>query len=263
MEAATEERGIDGVLDADPEIEAMLAAGVHLGHSRSKRHPAMGQFLWGVRNNIELIDLAKTKEKLDEALHFLEDLAADHKSVLFVGTRPSAKQLVEAAALATGYPYVTVRWIGGTLTNFKVIGKRIEELERLEHEQASGGFEKYPKRERMEREKDIERLCENFDGLRRLRKLPDALLIIDISHDDLAVREAARVGIPVVALTDTNTDPRRVRYPIPANDDARPSIAYMLERMRDAILRGQQRASEAALQAPTEEAAPPAGSATS
>lgn len=239
----------------DPEIEAMLSAGVHVGHIRSKRHPAMEPYLWGVRNNVELIDLTKTKEKLAEAERFLETLSAARKLILFVGTRPAAKQLVRDAAEATSSPYVTGRWIGGTLTNFAIILKRIEELERLEQEQASGGFEKYPKRERLEREKEIGRLRENFDGLRRLRKLPDVLVIIDASHDDLALREAERIGVPVVALTDTNTDPRRITYPIPANDDARPSITYILSRIRAAILRGQ----ELAARQPAEDGAETSG----
>lgn len=235
---------------ADPEIEAMLEAGAHLGHAKSKRHPAMAAFVWGVRGGVEIIDLTKTKEKLARALDFLRTAAAGSKLFLFVGTRPSAKDIVKRVASELGCPYVDRRWIGGTLTNFKVISKRVETLEGLERDLATGGLEKYPKKERIAREKDRVRLIEAFDGLRRLRRLPDALVIADIAHDELALTEARRLGIPVVALTDTNTDPRSVTYAIPSNDDARPAITYMFGRIAEAIRQGHEegalRAAEAA-----------------
>lgn len=223
----------------DPEMEAMMEAGVHLGHARSKRHPRMAPYLWGMRNNVEIIDLTKTKEKLASALAFLKQSAQEKKLFLLVGTRPSAKDIVRNAAGELGCPYVDQRWIGGTLTNFKVIRKRVETLEALEQERAAGGFEKYTKKERMKKEEEMRRLVENFDGLRRLIKLPDVLIIADISHDDLALRESRRMKIPVVALADTNTDPGSVAYAIPANDDARPALAYMFERMKTAIREGE------------------------
>lgn len=226
----------------DPEVQAMLEAGVHLGHTRSKRHPAMGEFVWAVRNNVEIIDLTKTKEKLAEALAFLKAVAGENKLVLFVGTRPTARDLVAETASALGYPYVNQRWIGGTLTNFRAILKRIETLEGMEHEKASGGLEKYTKKERLVMELEMGRLRQNFDGLRRLRKLPDVMIIIDIAHDALALREAKRIKIPVVALTDTNTDPRLVAYPIPANDDARSAIHWMLQAIALALREGQEAA---------------------
>lgn len=232
----------------DIEGTEMLEAGVHLGHLRSKRHPAMAPYVWGIRSNVEIIDLMKTKEKLVAALAFLKKLAEEGKMILLVGTRPSAKGIIRQTAEELGYPYVDQRWVGGTMTNFRVIRKRIETLEGLEHEKASGGFEKYTKKEQLELEKDMVRLVQNFDGLRRLTKSPDALVIVDISHDKIALAEAMRTGIPVVALTDTNTDPRLVAYPIPANDDARPAVIYMLNRMKAAIREGQ----EAALAAKAE-----------
>lgn len=224
----------------DSELEAMLDAGVHRGHNRSKRHPAMGQFLWGTRANVEIIDLLKTREKLAEALHFLSDIASKGKMILFVGTRPSTHELLQETAESLGYPYVNRRWIGGTLTNFKVILKRVETLESLEHDKATGGFEKYTKKERLMKEVEMSRLRQNFDGLRKLRRLPDAIVIMGIQHDTLALSEARSLGISVVALTDTNTDPRLVTYPIPSNDDARSAVRYMLERIRDAVREGQE-----------------------
>lgn len=228
----------------DPEIEAMMEAGVHLGHSRSRRNPGMTPFLWGVRNNVEIIDLAKTKECLESALAFLRERAAERKIILFVGTRPSARDLLRKTAEALGSPWVAERWIGGTLTNFRVVRQRVETLEGLEHEKATGGFEKYPKKEQIEKEREIANLTRNFDGLRRLTRLPDAVVIINIVHDGLALREARRMRIAVVALTDTNADPRLVQYPIPANDDARPAVSFMLERMAAAIRDGMQVAAE-------------------
>lgn len=234
---------------ADPEMEEMLEAGAHLGHARAKRHPAMAPYIWGMRGSVEIIDLTKTKEKLAEALAFLRAGAAEGKMVLFVGGRPSTREILAGAAEALGYPSVSRRWIGGTLTNFRVVRKRIEYLETLEREQTSGGFEKYTKKEQLEKEREIARLRERFEGLRRLTRLPDALVILDISHDDLALREAKRIGVPVVALVDTNCDPRLVAYPIPANDDARPAIRYMLGRIKAAIEEGQARAKAAEAQA--------------
>ena len=246
-----------------PEMEAMMEAGVHWGHARSKRHPAMMPYLWGTRSNVEVIDLTKTCEKLAEALVFLSERASKGKLILFVGTRPSARHLVKETAEALGYPYVDQRWIGGTLTNFKVILKRVETLESLEQEQASGGFEKYTKKERLRKDEEMTRLRQHFDGLRRLRRIPDVIVIIDIGHDHLALSEARRLKIPVVALTDTNTDPRLVSYAIPSNDDARPAVRYMLERMKAALREGQEHPAappgEAPVIPPAEKVADPEG----
>lgn len=222
----------------DPEVEEMMEAGVHWGHVRSKRHPAMSGYIWGNRSNVEIIDLTQTSAKLASALDFLKQTAREKKLILFVGTRPSARELIRATADELAYPFVNQRWIGGTITNFKVIAKRIETLESLEQEKASGGFEKYTKKERLVKEDEMARLRQNFEGLRRMKRLPDVLIIIDIQHDDLALREATRLGIPVVALTDTNTDPRAVTFAIPSNDDARSAVRYMLGRMKLAIQEG-------------------------
>lgn len=231
---------------SDRETLEMLEAGVHVGHTRAKRHPAMAPYVWGQRANVEIIDLTKTKGKLDEALAFLKKVAGEGKSVLFVGTRPSAKEIIARVAEELGYPFVNRRWIGGTLTNLKVIRKRVEVLEGFEHDKASGGFEKYTKWERLELDKEMDRLRNNFDGLRRLSKMPDAVIIVDISHDKIALHEAIRMKIPVVALTDTNTDPRTVAYPVPSNDDARPAVEYMLGRMAMSLREGQAASAAAA-----------------
>jgi small subunit ribosomal protein S2 len=225
-------------VEDDPEIKAMIDAGVHLGHAKNKRHPAMEPYIWTVKGGISVIDVTKTKEKLDEALAFLKSVSQKGGFVLFVGTRPAAKAAVADTAKALGMPWVTERWIGGTLTNFKVISKQVETLSGLEAKMAGGEFEKYTKKERIGFEKEIARLKKYFDGLRALLRQPAALFVVNVPHDHTAIREATRMRIPVVALTDTNADPRTISYPIPSNDDAMPVIRYMLERVRKAVEEG-------------------------
>lgn len=226
-------------IPADPEIEAMLKAGVHLGHSRSKNHPSMQEFIYGVRNTTSVIDLTKTKEKLAEALTFLQGVAARRGMILLVGTRPAAKKVILEVAENTHMPYFVERWIGGTLTNFKVISKRVEYMETLEREHSSGEIQKYTKKERLKKGEELEKLKKNFDGIRILKRLPDVLFVVDSTQDDTAVREAKRIKIPVVALTDTNADMNVIDFPIPANDDALPAVRYMVERIGKAIEEGQ------------------------
>lgn len=224
----------------DSEIKAMIDAGVHMGHAKQRRHPAMEPYIWTVRGGISVIDLVKTKEKLEEALAFLKSVSQKGGLILFVGTRPAARTTVAETAKTLGMPYVTERWIGGTLTNFKVISKQVEMLSQLEGKLAGGEFEKYTKKERLGFEKEIARLKINFDGLRSLTRLPAALFVVNVPHENIAVREAVRMRIPVVALTDTNADPRMISHPVPSNDDALPVIRYMLDRARKAVENGRE-----------------------
>ena len=228
----------------DPEIEAMMRSGIHLGHAKTKDHPTMKEHIFGVRNTISIIDLMHTKGALARATEFLKDVASRGGLVLLVGTRPAARKIILDIAGKTGMPYFTERWIGGTLTNFKVIGKRVEYMEKLEREKASGELEKYTKRERMKMEEEAVRLRRFFDGLRNLKRLPSALFVVDITHDDTAVREARRMKIPTVALIDTNANADLVDYPIPSNDDALPAVRYMVGRVGDAIEEGLKTAAE-------------------
>ena len=228
----------------DREMEAMLRSGVHLGHAKTKDHPAMKEHIFGVRNTISIIDLAKTKSALQRAVDFLKDMASRGGLVLSVGTRPAARGAILDVARRTTMPYFTERWIGGTLTNFKVIGKRVEYMEQLEREKASGALEKYTKKERMGKDEELVRLKRFFDGLRPLKRLPAAVFVVDITHDDTAVREARRMKIPVVALTDTNSNAETVDYPIPSNDDALPAVRYMVGKIGEAIEEGLKTAAE-------------------
>jgi small subunit ribosomal protein S2 len=222
----------------DPEIEEMIKAGVHWGHSKTKNHPAMQPYIFGIRNSVSVIDLTKTKEKLAPAMNFIKEMVAKGGMALLVGTRPAAKKIIRETAEKTGMPYLTERWIGGVLTNFKVISKRVEYMENLEKEKANGGWEKYTKKERMKKEEELVKLKKNFDGLRVMKRLPDLVFIVDINEDSTAVREAKRMKIPIVALCDTNSNADLVDYPIPSNDDALPAIRYMVGKVEAAIGEG-------------------------
>ncbi|MBI2637853.1 MAG: 30S ribosomal protein S2 [Candidatus Sungbacteria bacterium] len=222
----------------DPELEAMMDAGVHVGHTKMRRNPLMSQYIFGVRNNVEVIDLEKTKELFKKALEYMKELVGKGKMVLLVGTQPAARKIIDEIANETQMPSVTRRWIGGTLTNFKVISKRIETLESLEREKATGGFDKYTKKERLVLHDDIERLKKNFDGLRLLKSMPDAVFVVNMMQDGIAVNEARRMKIPVIAFCDTNSNPKLADFPIPSNDDAVPAIRYMAGRIKTALLEG-------------------------
>jgi len=222
----------------DPELEAMVKAGVHLGHAKSKDHPSMKGHIFGVRNTVSVLDLTATKTALARAEAFLKDRVSKGGLILLVGTSPVARKVILDLAERTRMPYFTERWIGGALTNFKVIAKRVEHLQTLEREKASGEFEKYTKKERSMRDQEIERLKKNFDGLRTLSRMPDAVVVIDTTHDTTAVSEARRMKIPLVALCDTNADASKIDYAIPANDDALSAVRYMTERIGAAIEEG-------------------------
>ncbi len=237
MEDTTHHKLISYVLPT-AEMEELLKAGVHVGHAKSKRNPAMSQYVFGVRNNIEIIDIAKTVAKLDEALMFIKKIVAEGKKILLVGTKPAARRAVQEAGEETGMPYVTIRWIGGTLTNFKVISDRLAMLEDLEQKKSQGALEQYKKKEKIKLEEKLRNLQNTFAGVRNLKKLPDAIFVVDTIHDNCAVREAVRLNIPVIALVDTNTNPTPITYPIPSNDDALPAVRLVVGKINQAILDG-------------------------
>jgi small subunit ribosomal protein S2 len=223
----------------DTELEEMMKAGVHLGHAKGKTHPAMLPYIYGIRNTIAVVDLTKTKEMLAVAHGKIKGITSKGGIVLLVGTRPAAKKIIEEIAGRTRMPYFIERWIGGTLTNFKVIRQRVDYMEKIEREKQTGELDKYTKKERMKKEEELMRLKKMFDGLRVLTHVPEAIFIVDITHDTTAVQEARRVGIPIFALCDTNSDAKGIDYPIPSNDDALSAVRYMVGRIGGAIEEGQ------------------------
>lgn len=219
-------------------LQEMAKAGLHFGHRTSKIHPKMMPYLQGVRNTVHIIDLEKTKEKFEEALKFIQKLILENKILLLVGTKIQIKDLVNEVAIACGVPYVNERWLGGTLTNFGVLKKRVEYMKDLEQKLADAELmEKYKKKEKAEMQKELRDLKVKFDGIKNLERIPDAIFVFDMKKDDLAVKESRVKGAKVVAISDTNTDPTLADYPIPANDDAISSLKYILEKVKEVIIK--------------------------
>lgn len=216
-------------------IEEMSQAGVQFGHKVSKLHPKMKPFVSGVKNNVNIIDLEKSLKEFDRALKFIEKLVAEKKTILFVGTKIQVKNLVKQAAEECGQPYVTERWLGGTITNFETIQKRVEYFKDLEKKRASGELEKYTKKERLNFDKELAGLKIKFEGIKNMQKLPDAVIIFDLKKDETCAREAKKRGIKIIGLVDTNINPDIANYPIPANDDAISSVKYILEKIKQVI----------------------------
>lgn len=222
--------------DLKIDAEEMAKAGLHFGHRTSRVHPKMKPFLFGVRNGVHLIDLEKTAEKLKEALDFIRQLISEEKILLLTGTKVQMKELVKSAAKDCNLPYVAERWLGGTFTNFETIKKRIDYFKDMEKKKAEGEFEKYTKKERIEIDKELRDLETKVGGIKELTKLPDAIFVLDMKKDRLAVKEAKSKGVKVIALCDTNCDPSLADYPIPANDDAISSVKYILDKVKETIL---------------------------
>jgi len=215
----------------------MLKAGVHFGHQKAKRHPKMEPFVYAIRNNVSIIDLRQSLEKLEEAKEFAKKITGRKGTILFVGTKKQTKEIVKEAAEKCGMPCVTERWLGGTLTNFKIILKRVEKFKRMVDEKESGEWkDKYTKKEQVEFSKDIKRMELKFGGIKNLNKLPEALFVADPKENEAAVKEANAMSIPVIAIADTDVDPSEIDYPIPANDDAIQAIKMMVGAIREAII---------------------------
>lgn len=220
------------------ELKGMFEAGVHFGSARSRRHPKMEPYIFGIRNNVEVFDLAKVKAKLDVAAEFVKKLGSERKVVVFVGTKLDIADLTEKAALEAGMPFAKSRWIGGLISNFLSIKKRMDHFEDLKAKRASGELEKYTKKEQLEISREIAKLAKNFGGLVALKKLPDALIVIDPAAEDVAVAEAKGKRIPVIGVVNSDTDPEIVTYPIPANDSSRTSVEFILTYLAKAYQEG-------------------------
>lgn len=217
----------------------LLKSGAHFGHTTSRWNPKMKPFIYSVRNNVHILDLAKTKESLEKAGKFVEEVASKGGTVLFVGTKRQIKQSVGDAAVACSMPYVNVRWLGGTFTNFKTIQKTIRKLEKLIDLKMSGKLEtQYTKKERLLIEREIQKLEKLFAGIKNLKRIPDAIVIADINRDDIALAESIKARVPVVALVDSNSDPSLATYPIPCNDDATRAVDLILTFLSQSVQQG-------------------------
>ena len=238
-------------------MKQLLEAGVHFGHQTRRWNPKMAPYIFTERNGIYIIDLQKTVKKLDEAYAFIKSVAENGDNVLFVGTKKQAGDSVKEEALRAGAYYVNARWLGGMITNFKTIQRRIARLEQLHTMQEDGTFNLLPKKEVVKLELEIEKLEKYLGGIKDMKKLPGALFIVDPRKEKIAVSEAKKLGIPVVAIVDTNCDPDDADYVIPGNDDAIRAVKLIAGAMADAIIegrQGEQQAAEAA-EAESEEAA--------
>lgn len=225
------------------DIKQLLEAGAHFGHKTERWHPKMAPYIHSKRGGSHIIDLTKTVEGLNEALDFISQVTSQGKQILFVGTKRQAQAAVQATAEETGMPYVTERWLGGMLTNWSTIGSRVKRLQDLENRMASGELaNKYNKLEVQRFQEEIDQLNRLYGGIKELHAKPGAVFIVDIVHETNALKEARKLGVPTIALVDTNADPSLVTYPIPSNDDAIGTIELMMSYAKQAIEQGRAKA---------------------
>ena len=221
-------------------MKQLLEAGVHFGHQTRRWNPKMAQYIFTERNGIYIIDLQKTVRKIDEAYMFVRNLALEGKSILFVGTKKQAQESIEAEAKRCGMYFVNNRWLGGTLTNFRTIQTRIKKLNEIDKMEKDGQFDVLPKKEVIKLCAEREKLLKNLGGIREMKKLPGALFVVDPRKERIAVQEARILGIPIVAIVDTNCDPYEIDYVIPGNDDAIRAVKLIAGKLADAVLEGKQ-----------------------
>ena len=223
---------------ADVSMRRMLEAGVHFGHRTRFWNPKMAPFIFGHRNKIHIVNLEKTMVMFQEASKYIRQLSANRGTILMVGTKRQARDIIAAEAQRAGVPFVDQRWLGGTLTNFATIQSRIDYLVRLEDRRAKGEFSYLPKKEALKLEEEIVRLNRQLGGIKEMTKLPTALFVIDTPKERIAMQEAMRLRIPIVAIADTNSNPDEIDYPIPGNDDAIRAVKLITGKMADAVLEG-------------------------
>lgn len=221
-------------------MKQLLEAGVHFGHQTRRWNPKMATYIYTERNGIYIVDLQKTVKKLEEAYNFVKDVAASGKTVLFVGTKKQAQEAIKEEATRCSMFYVNSRWLGGMLTNFKTIQSRINKLRKIEKMEADGDFDLLPKKEVIQLKAEQEKLEKNLGGIKEMKKLPSAMFVVDPRKEHIAILEAKALGIPVVAIVDTNCDPDEVDYPIPGNDDAIRAVKLIASKIADAVLEGRQ-----------------------
>ena len=225
-------------------MKDLLEAGVHFGHQTQRWNPKMDKFIYGAKSGIHILDLRITYDAIEQAQEYVQKLVANSGKVLFVGTKPQAQQVIEDQAIRAGMPYVNFRWLGGMLTNFKTIIKRVVYLKELKSLESSGEINAYTKSERLRIKREIEKLTKSIGGIVNLNKLPDAIFVVDLSNESTAITEAQKLGIPVIGLADSNVNPEGVEIVIPGNDDAIRSIELIASEIADACLKGSGKRSE-------------------
>ena len=221
-------------------MKQLLEAGVHFGHQTRRWNPKMSRFIFTERNGIYIIDLQKTVRKIDEAYNFVRNLSAEGGTILFVGTKKQAQEAMKEEAERCGMFFVNERWLGGMLTNFQTIQKRVDRLHKLEKMEEDGTFELLPKKEVIQLRHEKDRLQKYLGGIKNMKRVPDAIYVVDPRKEHIAIAEAHKLGIPVVGTVDTNCDPDEIDYPIPANDDAIRAVKLLAARMADAMIEGRQ-----------------------
>lgn len=241
---------------AVPSLIDMLKAGVHFGHLTSKWHPKMQPYIFSSRSGVHIINLEATRLQLEKALRFISDTVAAGGTVLYVGTKKQVSETIKKKAESVGMPYVHQRWIGGMLTNYSVISKMIKRHQELGQQLADKKLENITKKERLQVEREFKRLEEVVGGISKLSKIPDAIFMIDLKREKTALREANKVGVPIVALCDTNVNPEQVAYPIASNDDAVGALEMMVELVTEAIKEGATRRTEIPAASPAAPAVP-------
>ncbi|OGY50220.1 MAG: 30S ribosomal protein S2 [Candidatus Buchananbacteria bacterium RIFCSPLOWO2_01_FULL_56_15] len=222
-----------------PDLLTMLKSGVHFGHKLSKRHPKMEPFIFTSKNGFHIINIEETQTRLQAALAFVEKVVLNGGTILFLGTKKQAQPIIRKYAEACGMPFVVERWLGGTFTNFAAISKLTKKYRSLKEQKARGDLEKYTKKERLDFDREIQKLEKVVGGIAEMNRVPEAIFVCDIKKEKTAVREAIRKNVPIVALCDTNTNPDLVTYPIPSNDDAIKSIELMTQLIAAAVAAGQ------------------------
>ncbi|TCZ89004.1 30S ribosomal protein S2 [Lysobacter sp. N42] len=227
-------------------MRQMLEAGVHFGHQTRYWNPKMGPYIFGARGKIHIINLEKTVPLFNDAMNFLSGVAQKRGMILFLGTKRSARDAIKEEAERCGMPYMNQRWLGGTLTNFRTVKQSVQRLKELEAAETDGTFQKLVKHEVLQLRREREKLEASLGGIKEMNRLPDAIFVIDIGHEDIAIKEAKKLGIPVVAVVDTNYDPELVDYAIPGNDDAIRAVQLYARAAADAVLEGKAAAPQAA-----------------
>lgn len=216
-------------------LDEMVQNAVHFGHRTNKWNPLMKPYIYGQVNGVHLFNLEKTKEKLEELLNMVKDLAANNQQILFVSTKPQTAELLPKVAATHEFPFVTKKWFGGLLTNFDTMKERIRYFKNLKEQQETGEFEKYTKKESVKFEKEINKLENALGGIQNMRRTPAAIFIVDGKRDHIAVKEARKLGIPVIGFCDSNTNPDDFDHFVPANDDAMKSLEYLLGKVQEAL----------------------------